>query len=103
MHFPVECRTTTGEAGFLSPTQGQESAFIAFHMYKGMQEDPYFEWVHTMMKKYNGRPHWGKLSHLTAKYVCELYPDIEKFLTIRSQYDPDQVFLTGYFRKLFTL
>ncbi|MGE7690180.1 D-arabinono-1,4-lactone oxidase [Lysinibacillus sp. NPDC097214] len=103
VHFPLECRTTAGEAGFLSPTQGQESAFIAFHMYKGMQEGPYFEWVHTMMKKYKGRPHWGKLSHLTANYVYELYPDIEKFLAIRSQYDPDNVFLTGYLRKLFTL
>ncbi|MDD1503155.1 D-arabinono-1,4-lactone oxidase [Lysinibacillus sp. CNPSo 3705] len=103
VHFPIECRTTAGEAGFLSPTQGQESAFIAFHMYKGMQEDPYFEWVHTMMKKYKGRPHWGKLSHLTAKYVYELYPNIEKFLAIRRQYDPDHVFLTRYLRKIFTL
>ncbi len=103
VHFPLECRTTAGEAGFLSPTQGQESAFVAFHMYKGMQEEPYFEWVHTMMKKYKGRPHWGKLNHLTAKYVYELYPDIEKFLAIRSELDPDYVFLTGYLRKLFTL
>ncbi|MBG9456488.1 FAD-linked oxidase [Lysinibacillus sphaericus] len=103
VHFPLECRTTAGEAGFLSPTQGQESAFIAFHMYKGMQEGPYFEWVHTMMKKYKGRPHWGKLNHLTANYVYELYPDVEKFLAIRSQCDPDNVFLTGYLRKIFTL
>ncbi|MED3804550.1 D-arabinono-1,4-lactone oxidase [Lysinibacillus xylanilyticus] len=103
VHFPLECRTSAGEAGFLSPTQGQESAFVAFHMYKGMQEEPYFEWVHTMMKKYKGRPHWGKLNHLTAKYVYELYLDIEKFLAIRSQLDPDNVFLTGYLRKLFTL
>lgn len=103
VHFPLECRTAAGEAGFLSPTQGQESAFIAFHMYKGMQEEPYFKWVHTIMKKYKGRPHWGKLSHLTANYVYELYPDIEKFLAIRNQNDPDYVFLTGYLRKLFTL
>ncbi|MDM5234056.1 D-arabinono-1,4-lactone oxidase [Lysinibacillus pakistanensis] len=103
VHFPLECRTTAGEAGFLSPTQGHESAFIAFHMYKGMPEEPYFEWIHTMMKKYKGRPHWGKQNHLTAGYVYELYPDIEKFLAIRRQYDPDNVFFTGYLRKLFTL
>lgn len=103
VHFPLECRTTAGEAGYLSPTQGQESAFIAFHMYKGMPEEPYFEWVHTMMKRYKGRPHWGKQNHLTAQYVYELYPDIEKFLAIRRQYDPDNVFFTGYLSKLFTL
>ncbi len=103
VHFPLECRTTAGEAGYLSPTQGQESAFIAFHMYKGMSEEPYFKWVHTMMQKYNGRPHWGKQSHLTAEYVHELYPDIEKFLKVRAQYDPDNVFITGYLKKLFIL
>lgn len=45
VHFPIECRTTAGEAGFLSPTQGEESAFLAFHMYQGMDESAYFEWV----------------------------------------------------------
>ena len=101
VHFPLECRTTAGEAGYLSPTQGAESAFIAFHMYKGMQEEPYFKWVHTMMKKYNGRPHWGKQNHLTAEYVYALYPNVAKFLAIRTQYDPDDVFLTNYLKKLF--
>ncbi|MGE7093231.1 D-arabinono-1,4-lactone oxidase [Lysinibacillus sp. NPDC048646] len=103
VHFPLECRTTAGEAGYLSPTQGQESAFIAFHMYKGMSEEPYFKWVHTMMQKYQGRPHWGKQSHLTAEYVHELYPDIDKFLEIRAQYDPNGVFFTGYLKKLFIM
>ncbi|QDP99063.1 FAD-binding protein [Lysinibacillus fusiformis] len=103
VHFPLECRTTAGEAGYLSPTQGQESAFIAFHMYKGMSEEPYFKWVHTMMQKYQGRPHWGKQSHLTAEHVHELYPDIEKFLEIRAQYDPNGVFFTGYLKKIFVL
>ena len=100
VHFPLECRTTAGEAGYLSPTQGVESAFIAFHMYKGMQEEPYFKWVHTMMKKYNGRPHWGKQNHLTAEYVHELYPNVEVFLAVRTQYDPNDVFLTNYLKKL---
>ncbi|MFM9533411.1 D-arabinono-1,4-lactone oxidase [Lysinibacillus sp. IITD104] len=103
VHFPLECRTTAGEAGFLSPTQGRESAFIAFHMYKGMAEEPYFKWVHTLMQKYEGRPHWGKQHHLTAQMVHALYPEVEKFLSIRHQYDPEQVFFTGYLKKLFLL
>ncbi|WP_107923964.1 D-arabinono-1,4-lactone oxidase [Lysinibacillus parviboronicapiens] len=102
-HFPLECRTTAGEAGYLSPTQGQESAFIAFHMYKGMSEEPYFKWVHTLMQKYKGRPHWGKQSHLTAEHVHGLYPAIDKFLEVRALYDPDDVFFTGYLKKLFVL
>ncbi|WP_339258541.1 D-arabinono-1,4-lactone oxidase [Lysinibacillus sp. FSL K6-3209] len=103
VHFPLECRTTAGEAGYLSPTQGQESAFIAFHMYKGMSEEPYFTWVHNLMQKYHGRPHWGKQSHLTAQQVHALYPNIDKFLTVRAQYDPDKVFFTRYLEQLFIL
>ncbi|WP_283778718.1 D-arabinono-1,4-lactone oxidase, partial [Lysinibacillus sp. D4A3_S15] len=52
---------------------------------------------------YEGRPHWGKQHHLTAQKVYELYPEIEKFLNIRHQYDPDHVFFTGYLKKLFLL
>lgn len=103
VHFPLECRTTAGEAGYLSPTQGKESAFIAFHMYKGMAEEPYFTWVHSLMQKYQGRPHWGKQSHLTASHVHALYPNIDKFLAIRAQYDPDNVFFTHYLKQLFIL
>ncbi|MER2000626.1 MAG: D-arabinono-1,4-lactone oxidase, partial [Lysinibacillus sp.] len=62
VHFPIECRTTAGESGFLSPTQGEESAFLAFHMYKGMDESAYFDWVHKTMERYGGRPHWGKVN-----------------------------------------
>ncbi|WP_320939546.1 D-arabinono-1,4-lactone oxidase [Lysinibacillus capsici] len=32
-----------------------------------------------------------------------MYPEIEKFLSIRHQYDPEQVFFTGYLKKLFLL
>ena len=32
VHFPIACRTTVGEQGFLSPTQNSESAFLAFHI-----------------------------------------------------------------------
>ncbi|GLC89210.1 D-arabinono-1,4-lactone oxidase [Lysinibacillus piscis] len=101
VHFPLECRTTAGEAGYLSPTQGQESAFIAFHMYKGMEEGPYFQWIYTLMKKYHGRPHWGKQHQLTAEDVDTLYPNLQKFHAIRQVYDPQQLFFTGYLRKLF--
>ncbi|CAM5715586.1 FAD-linked oxidase OS=Lysinibacillus sphaericus OX=1421 GN=LS41612_09665 PE=4 SV=1 [Lysinibacillus sphaericus] len=55
------------------------------------------------MQKYHGRPHWGKQSHLTAQQVHTLYPNIDKFLTVRAQYDPDKVFFTRYLEQLFIL
>ena len=84
-----------------SPTQGQECAFIAFHMYKGMNEGPYFDWVHETMKKYNGRPHWGKINRYNKDNIDTYYPNTQKFNDIRQQQDPANVFLTHYFRNIF--
>lgn len=101
VHFPIECRTTAGEAGFLSPTQQQESAFLSFHMYKGMDERPYFNWVHTMIKKYGGRAHWGKLNRYADEPIEAYYPQAAAFNKIRQLQDPHNVFLTSYFKKIF--
>lgn len=100
VHFPIECRVTAGEHGMLSPTQGEPSAFLAFHMYKGMDDDPYFQWVEALMEKYGGRPHFGKMNKLDGEKTKALYPKIERFHEIRKKLDPKDVFLTQYMRNL---
>ena len=102
VHFPIECRTTAGEMGYLSPTQGKESAFIAFHMYKGMNEVPYFNWVRTLMEKNQGRPHWGKINHYNKDNIEQFYPNASKFNEQRKQLDPYDVFSTSYFKRIFS-
>ena len=101
IHFPIECRTTAGEPGYLSPTQGEESAFLAFHMYKGMDESAYFDWVHKTMERYGGRPHWGKVNRYNASNIERFYPNFKRFNAIRQQHDPYNLFVTSYFRKIF--
>ena len=101
VHFPIECRTTAGETGFLSPTQGQESAFMAFHMYKGMDETEYFNWVHKTLERYGGRPHWGKVNRYDKANIESFYPEVQRFNALRKANDPQGVFLTGYFKRIF--
>lgn len=101
VHFPIECRTAGAEVGYLSPTQNQETVFLAFHMYKGMEDSAYFAWVHELMARYSARPHWGKLNDLNRDKVQKLYPQVQDFLALRQQYDPYNIFLTNYMRKLF--
>lgn len=101
VHFPIECRTTAAEMGYLSPTKNEECAFIAFHMYKGMDETPYFNWVHDMMIKYQGRPHWGKVNRYTKSNIEHYYPNAAKFNDVRKQLDPRNIFLTSYFKNIF--
>ncbi|WP_413367520.1 D-arabinono-1,4-lactone oxidase [Lysinibacillus sp. 3P01SB] len=101
VHFPIECRTTMGERGFLSPTMGRESAFLAFHMYKGMDDTAYFRWVFELMKKYDGRAHWGKINCYDETDITMFYPDAEKFNEIRQLFDPGNIFMTHYFKHIF--
>ncbi|TQR19481.1 D-arabinono-1,4-lactone oxidase [Psychrobacillus vulpis] len=103
VHFPIECRTTKGENAFLSPTQGEETAFMAFHMYKGMDETNYFKWVHELMEKYGGRPHFGKMNVLTTDKLHTLYPSLNTFIKIRESYDEHNLFLSNYFKQLFSV
>lgn len=101
VHFPIECRTTMGESGFLSPTLGRESAFLAFHMYKGMDETAYFHWVFDLMDRYDGRAHWGKINRYDKMDMEMYYPEVEKFNELRRQFDSRQVFMTSYFKRIF--
>ena len=101
VHFPIECRVTAGEDAFLSPTQGEATVFLAFHMYKGMDEQPYFKWVRKLMDRYGGRPHFGKVNNLTADKIKELYPDFKRFMAIKEACDPREVFMSDYMRQLF--
>jgi len=101
VHFPIECRVTAGEDAFLSPTQGEATVFLAFHMYKGMDDQPYFKWVHKLMEKYGGKPHFGKVNNLTVDKIKVLYPDFKRFMTVRETYDPSDVFMSAYMGQLF--
>lgn len=103
VHFPIECRTSAGEEGFLSPTMGRESAYLAFHMYKGINEKFYFNWVRETMEKYEGRAHWGKVNWYGTRYanVYEQYPFAKEFNELRKSFDPNEIFMTSYFRQVF--
>lgn len=102
VHFPIECRVTAGEDAFLSPTQGKETVFLAFHMYKGMDNGPYFKWIHKLMARYGGRPHFGKIHQLTSARLKALYPKVDQFLEIREQLDPHHLFTSQSTKKLFS-
>lgn len=101
VHFPIECRWVTADDIWLSPAYQRESAYIAVHMFKGMPHRAYFDAVETIVKKYGGRPHWGKMHFQSPAELAQLYPKWEDFHRIRRELDPEGVFLNPYLRKLF--
>lgn len=100
-HFPIEVRSHKAEGGFLSPTQGHDSVALSFHVYKGIDSEPFFNWVKAEMTKWQGRPHWGKVNKLSREELLDLYPDLPKFLALREQYDPHNVFMNKWLDEKF--
>jgi FAD-linked oxidoreductase len=100
VHFPIEVRFVKADDMYLSPAYQRDSVYIAVHMYKGMEYKTYFDAMETIFKKYNGRPHWGKMHTRTAKELSQLYPMWNKFQEIRTQLDPEGLFLNDYMKKL---
>ena len=101
VHFPVECRWVKADDISISPASGRDSAYIAIHMYKGMEYKPYFEAIEKIFKKYNGRPHYGKMNTFSQVDFARLYPNWQQFNALRQQMDPEGLFLNKYLKGLF--
>jgi L-gulono-1,4-lactone dehydrogenase len=86
--FPIEVRAVASDDALLSTAHGRESAFVAVHMYRGMEWRPYFEAVEEIMYGLEGRPHWGKRHSQTAATLRPRYPEWDAFQAIRAGLDP---------------
>jgi FAD-linked oxidoreductase len=98
--FPVEVRCTGSDDIPLSTSTGRRSAYIAVHMFKGCEYGEYFSAVEMILRKYEGRPHWGKIHNLNANDISSLYPEYQRFIEVRNQLDPEGVFTNDYLRRV---
>jgi len=96
LNFPVEVRFTAPDEIPLSTASNRESAYIAVHIYKGMNYVPYFKEVESIMNSYEGRPHWGKLHFQSAATLASRYPQWDVFQAVRNQVDPKRMFSNQY-------
>ena len=99
--FPIENRFVRGDDIYLSPAYKRDSAYIAVHVYSKKSFKKYFEALESIFKAHDGRPHWGKMHTQTAIELQSRYPMFEKFQSIRKVQDPNEIFLSSYFQKLF--
>lgn len=100
VHFPIECRVVKGDDIWLSPSYQRKSAYIAFHMYKGMPYEEYFRDMEAIMQKFEGRPHWGKMHTLGKEELLNRYPKLSDFLAIRKVLEPEGMFLNDYLKNM---
>jgi L-gulono-1,4-lactone dehydrogenase len=97
--FPLEVRFVAPDDAFLSPAGGRDTCYIAVHMYRGMEWEPYFQAVEQIMDGFGGRPHWGKRHFQTADTLSTRYPEWERFQAVRARLDPAGRFANDYVRR----
>lgn len=99
--FPIEFRYVKGDDVWLSPFYGRETCSIAVHRYFEEDFKPYFQSIEPIFRKYQGRPHWGKLNTLNGEALRALYPRWDEFKAVRRELDPQGRFLNPYLQSLF--
>jgi L-gulonolactone oxidase len=94
--FPLEVRFVAGDDACLSPASGRATCYVAVHMYRGMEWEPYFRAVERVMDGFEGRPHWGKRHFQTADTLRPRYPQWDDFAAVRARLDPGERFANDY-------
>lgn len=99
--FPIEVRYVDSDDIWLSPFHGRQTCSIAVHRFFDEDFEPYFKTLEPIFRKYNGRPHWGKLNTLGKADLQALYPHWNDFAAVRRELDPQGRFLNPYLKSLF--
>ena len=99
--FPQEHRFVQADDIYLSPAHNRKSAYIASHVYKGMDNTSYFKDLEDLFIAHGGRPHWGKMHTRDASFFRKAYPKFDDFLQVRAKHDPNGIFLNDHLKKVF--
>jgi FAD-linked oxidoreductase len=89
VNFPVELRFVAADDALLSPAHGRDTAYVAVHVFQGMDGEGPFREVERRMAGWGGRPHWGKRSFLSAGELEARYPAWDAFAAARAELDPE--------------
>jgi L-gulonolactone oxidase len=97
--FPIELRFVRGDDALLSPAHGRDSAYLAIHLFQGMEYEAPFREVEALLSAdFDGRPHWGKRSFLGAAELAPRYPGWDAFQRVRRELDPEGRFANAWIR-----
>ncbi len=97
--FPIELRFVRGDDALLAPAHGRDSAYLAIHLFQGMEYEAPFREVEALLSAdFEGRPHWGKRSFLGAAELAPRYPGWDAFQRVRRELDPEGRFANAWIR-----
>jgi FAD-linked oxidoreductase len=101
--FPIEARRIAPDDAWLSPFHGGARGSVAVHAYYRDDFSFMYQLIEPIFRRYDGRPHWGKLHTLNGGQLAAIYPRWKDFLDVRQDLDPEGRMLNPYLKGLFGL
>ncbi|MEZ5297500.1 MAG: D-arabinono-1,4-lactone oxidase [Ilumatobacteraceae bacterium] len=99
VRMPVEYRTVAPDDVWLSPAYERDTATISVHRLIEFDDGPYFAACERIFRRYDGRPHWGKLHSYTADDLAAAHPRWHEWWSRRDAIDPTGTFLNATLRR----
>jgi FAD/FMN-containing dehydrogenase len=99
--WPIEYRTQAADDILISAAQGRPTVAISIHQAAALPYQAFFSDAELIFRRHQGRPHWGKLHGLAAAELAPLYPEWDRFQSVRRRLDPAGRFLNAHLRRLF--
>lgn len=99
--FPIEYRYTRADDVWLSMFNQRDGCSISIHQFADEDHRAYFAAIEPILRRYGGRPHWGKLHTLGHAELAQVYPHWQDFLEIRQSLDPQGRMLNPHLAHIF--
>lgn len=96
--MPIEYRTVAADDVWLSPSYARDTATISVHRLIEFDDRPYFDACEQIFRRYDGRPHWGKMHAFTGDDLAAAHPRWTEWWSQRDTIDPTATFLNDTMR-----
>ncbi|MGE0536101.1 MAG: D-arabinono-1,4-lactone oxidase [Pirellulales bacterium] len=98
--WPVEYRTLAADELWLGPAYQRDTVTLSMHDDASRPFADFFAAVERVCRRFEGRPHWGKIHTLAAEQLQPLYPRWHDATAVRQRFDPDGRFLNEHLRRI---
>ena len=101
VRWPIEYRTLKADDMLLSSASERNSVTISAHEGSKYPFEAFFLALENVFRRFDGRPHWGKIHSHQASELQRLLPQFDRFCDIRAQIDPEGRFLNSFLQGIF--
>ena len=98
--WPIEYRSVREDDIWLSAARGRPTVTLSVHQGVDHADEPVFRASEQIFRRYDGRPHWGKVHFLNSEDFSQIHPRWSDWWQIRDHFDPKQLLLNSHLHEL---